>query len=48
MRASLAAEPELFQYRRRLEALESGLAGRRMLILDDRLERDGATLWMTE
>ena len=48
MRASLAVEPELFQYRRRLEALESGLAGRRMLILDDRLERDGATLWMTE
>jgi regulator of protease activity HflC (stomatin/prohibitin superfamily) len=29
-RASLAAEPELFQYRRRLEALESGLTGRRI------------------
>jgi len=47
-RASLAADPALFQYRRRLEALEAGLSGRRIVILDDRLERDGATLWWTE
>ena len=48
VRASFHAEPELFQYRRRLEGLESGLGGRRMVIVDDRLERDGAKLWLTE
>jgi regulator of protease activity HflC (stomatin/prohibitin superfamily) len=48
VRASLAAEPDLFHFRRRLQALETGLAGRRTVIVDDRLERDGATLWLTE
>jgi regulator of protease activity HflC (stomatin/prohibitin superfamily) len=48
IRTAYAAEPELFQYRRRLEALESALHGRRMVIVDDRLERDGATLWLTK
>lgn len=48
IRASFAAEPKLFQYRRRLEALEDALQGRRLMILDDRLERDGATLWVAK
>ena len=48
IRASFAAEPELFQYRRRLEVLEGALAGRRTVVVDDRLERNGAELWLTD
>jgi len=48
VRTSFAAEPGLFQYRRRLEALEGALLGRRTVIVDDRLERDGAELWLTD
>ncbi len=48
IRASFAAEPKLFQYRRRLEALEGALQGRQLTILDDRLERDGAKLWLVK
>jgi len=48
LRASFGAEPELFQYRRRLETLENALAGRQTVIVDDRLERTGATLWLTK
>lgn len=48
IRASFAAEPELFQYRRRLEVLEGALSGRRTVVVDDRLERNGAELWLTD
>jgi regulator of protease activity HflC (stomatin/prohibitin superfamily) len=48
VRASYEAEPQLYQYRRRLETLEANLPGRRMVIVDDRLERDGASLWLNE
>jgi regulator of protease activity HflC (stomatin/prohibitin superfamily) len=48
VRASFQAEPGLFQFRRRLEAWEAGLAGKKTVILDDRIERDGGGLWLTE
>jgi regulator of protease activity HflC (stomatin/prohibitin superfamily) len=48
VRTSFAAEPALYQYRRRLEALEGALHGSRTVIVDDRLERDGGTLWLSK
>ena len=39
--------PEEYRFRRRLEALESGLAGRRFTVVDHRIQRDGGELWLT-
>jgi len=39
--------PEEYRFRRRLEALENGLAGRRFTVVDHRIERDGGELWLT-
>jgi len=47
VRAEYAAAPEEYKFRRRLEALENGLAGRRFTVLDSRIERDGGELWLT-
>jgi regulator of protease activity HflC (stomatin/prohibitin superfamily) len=38
--------PELFRFRRRLEALEEGLAGRNLFIVDHRLRTDAGELWI--
>jgi len=40
------AAPEEYRFRRRLEALEQGLAGRRFTVVDGRIERDGGELWL--
>jgi len=38
--------PDEFRFRRRLEALEKNLAGRRFTLLDTRIQRDGGELWL--
>jgi regulator of protease activity HflC (stomatin/prohibitin superfamily) len=38
--------PELFRFRRRLEALEEGLAGRSLFIVDHRLRTGAGELWI--
>ncbi len=43
-----AAAPALFRFRRLLEAREEQLAGKPFVVLDDRLERDGALIWTRE
>jgi regulator of protease activity HflC (stomatin/prohibitin superfamily) len=40
-------EPQEYQFRRRLEALEKNLAGRRFTVVDSRFQRDGGELWLT-
>ncbi len=40
------AAPAEYFFRRRLEALETGLTDRRFMILDSRFERDGGELWV--
>jgi regulator of protease activity HflC (stomatin/prohibitin superfamily) len=41
------AAPSEYVFRRRLETLERGLAGRRYVVVDSRVQRDGGELWMT-
>jgi regulator of protease activity HflC (stomatin/prohibitin superfamily) len=48
-RAALGAArsaPELFRFRRRLEALEDGLADRSLFVVDHRLRKGGGELWI--
>jgi regulator of protease activity HflC (stomatin/prohibitin superfamily) len=40
------AAPEEYRFRRRLETLESGLGGRRFVVLDRRIQRDGGEIWL--
>jgi regulator of protease activity HflC (stomatin/prohibitin superfamily) len=40
------AAPQEYRFRRRLETLERGLAGRRFTVLDARIQRDGGELWL--
>ena len=39
---------ELYLFRRRQEALEKNIQGRDLLIIDHRLEKQGAQLWIKE
>ena len=41
------AEPQDYFFRRRLETLEKGLAGRVYTVVDSRFQRDGGELWVT-
>jgi membrane protease subunit HflK len=41
-----AAAPELFTFRRLLEAREAQLEGRSFVVIDQRFERDGGALWI--
>ena len=41
-----AAAPELFTFRRLLEAREAQLQGRSFVVIDQRFERDGGALWI--
>jgi regulator of protease activity HflC (stomatin/prohibitin superfamily) len=38
--------PDAYRFRRRLETLESVLAGRSFTVLDARIQRDGGELWL--
>jgi regulator of protease activity HflC (stomatin/prohibitin superfamily) len=40
------AAPEEYRFRRRLETLENGLAGRHFTVVDTRIQRDGGQLWL--
>jgi regulator of protease activity HflC (stomatin/prohibitin superfamily) len=40
--------PAEFEFRRRLETLEKGLAGLRFIVVDQRFLRDGGELWLTQ
>lgn len=44
--AQYRADREDYTFRRRLEALEKGLASRRFTVVDARFQRDGGELWM--
>jgi regulator of protease activity HflC (stomatin/prohibitin superfamily) len=46
LESSFLAAPQEYRFRRRLEALESGLAGRHYTVLDARIQRDGGDLWL--
>lgn len=42
------ASPGEYFFRRRLETLEKGLAGKRFTVVDSRFQRDGGELWLTQ
>jgi regulator of protease activity HflC (stomatin/prohibitin superfamily) len=42
------ASPSEYFFRRRLEALEKGLTGKRFTVVDSRFQRDGGELWLTQ
>ena len=46
LESSFLAAPQEYRFRRRLETLESGLAGRHYTVLDGRIQRDGGDLWL--
>jgi membrane protease subunit HflK len=46
LESSFRAAPLEYRFRRRLETLESGLAGRHYTVLDARIQRDGGDLWL--
>jgi regulator of protease activity HflC (stomatin/prohibitin superfamily) len=48
LEAEYRAAPGEYRFRRRLETLERGLAGRRFTVLDVRIQRDGGELWLTK
>ena len=48
LEASHAIQPSLFRFRHRLDTLEKNLEGQTINIIDDRIERDGGSLWFLE
>jgi HflK protein len=48
LEAQVAANPELYRFRRRLETLEQVLQDNPHYIIDARIERDGGALWVLE
>jgi regulator of protease activity HflC (stomatin/prohibitin superfamily) len=40
--------PDEFRFRRRLETLETNLAGRRFTVVDERIQRDGGEIWLVK
>jgi len=47
LRATVRTDEQQYRFRRRVEALEDNLQGRPLVLIDDRIERDGAELWFT-
>lgn len=47
LEAQYGASPNDYFFRRRLEALERALTGRRFTVIDTRIQRDGGELWIT-
>lgn len=48
LEAEFHAAPADYLFRRRLETLEQALQGRRAVILDSRIQKDGGELWLTK
>ena len=48
LQSQFRAAPEEFFFRRRLETLESGLAGKKYIVVDSRFQRDGGELWLRQ
>jgi len=46
LQSQYRAEPQDYFFRRRLETLENGLAGRSFTVVDTRFQRDGGELWL--
>lgn len=46
LESQVRAAPDEYLFRRRLETLESGLAGRNVTVVDGRIQRDGGELWI--
>jgi regulator of protease activity HflC (stomatin/prohibitin superfamily) len=46
LEAQFRAAPGEYFFRRRLETLERGLAGKRFIVVDSRIQRDGGELWL--
>jgi membrane protease subunit HflK len=46
LESQFRAAPGEYFFRRRLETLEKGLAGRRFTVVDTRFQRDGGELWL--
>jgi len=46
LQSQYRAEPQDYFFRRRLETLENGLAGRSYTVVDTRFQRDGGELWL--
>ena len=46
LESQFRAAPDEYFFRRRLETLEYGLAGRNVTVVDSRIERDGGELWI--
>ena len=46
LESQFRADPREFEFRRRLETLEKGLANRTLVLLDSRISRDGGELWL--
>jgi hypothetical protein len=42
------AAPDEYRFRRRLETLEAGLSGRRLAVIDERIQRDGGEIWLVK
>jgi regulator of protease activity HflC (stomatin/prohibitin superfamily) len=47
LQSQYSVAPGEYFFRRRLETLEKGLAGRRFTVVDTRFQRDGGELWVT-
>jgi regulator of protease activity HflC (stomatin/prohibitin superfamily) len=48
LRQTVRQDEQLYMFRRRQEALEKNLQGRDLVIIDHRLEKQGAQLWIQE
>ena len=48
LRAQVRTAQDLYEFRRRTEALEKQLKGRRLIIIDDKIEKQGGTLWIQD
>ena len=48
LESQFRASPQEYFFRRRLETLESGLAGKKYTVVDSRFQRDGGELWLRQ
>ncbi|MBC04379.1 MAG: hypothetical protein CMJ34_13925 [Phycisphaerae bacterium] len=46
LRATVRTDEQRYRFRRRLDALQENLHDRPLVIIDERIERDGAQLWL--